>query len=231
MAPQKPAKKALKPAPKAAAKPAPKAVKSSVASKKSNLTVWPAEAPHAHHVHNHTTCCDHNHTGKKGLCATVTGCCPIAGILCTRTFWASAVVAFFVIFATDWLLHARFLVADYAATSGIWRADRDIEHEFILATQALTAMAYAAIILTIGHAGRWWGAFSSGLLASSVASIAAFTSYVMLPFTSPYIPAVWGVASLIQGGLVGLAVCATLRLSRAPEGDTCCSHADHGHHR
>ncbi|RYG61899.1 MAG: hypothetical protein EON60_01830 [Alphaproteobacteria bacterium] len=219
----KPVKTAIKPVVRKDVKPALKAAIKPAA--KSNLTVWPAADAHAH---QHTTCCDH-HTESKGICATLTACCPIAGVLCTRTYWASAVVAFFVIFATDWLLHSRFLVADYAATSGLWRADREIEHEFIFATQILSAMAYSAIILAIGHASRWWGAFSSGLLASSVAAIAAFTSYVMLPFASSYIPTVWAIASLIQGGLVGLAVCATLRLSRAPEGDACCSHGHHIH--
>ena len=225
MAPKKPAKKAIKPSAKAVKATVKPVVKHAA---KSNLTVWPATEAHEHH-HAHGACCNHNHGPKKGICACITGCCPVAGVLCTRTYWAAAVIAFLVIFATDWLLHARFLVADYAATSGIWRADREIEHEFILTTQALTALAYAAIILSIGHAGRWWGAFSSGVLAASVASIAAFTSYVMLPFASPYIPTVWAIASLVQGGLVGLAVCATLRLSRAPEGDACCTHGHHHH--
>ncbi|RYG61919.1 MAG: hypothetical protein EON60_01730 [Alphaproteobacteria bacterium] len=220
----KPAKQVAKPVLQKVAKPAPKAA--ITPASKSNLTVWPAAEAHAHH--HHGACCDHS-SESKGLTASLTGYCPIAGVLCTRTYWASAVVAFFVIFATDWLLHSRFLVADYAATSGLWRADREIEHEFIFATQILTAMAYSAIILAIGHASRWWGAFSSGLLAASVAAIAAFTSYVMLPFASSYIPTVWAIASLIQGGLVGLAVCATLRLSRAPEGDACCSHGHHIH--
>ncbi len=227
MAPKKTAKKATGTTSRAAVKAAPKATAKPAA--KSNLKVWPAH-DETHHHHDHGACCGHHHAEHKSVCACITSCCPIAAVLCTRTYWASAVIAFFIIFATDWLLHSRFLVADYAATSGIWRADREIEHEFIFATQILYAMAYAAIVLSIGHAGRWWGAFSSGVLAASVAAIAAFTSYVMLPFASAYIPTVWAVASLVQGGLVGLGICATLRLSRAPEGESCCNHGDHHHH-
>lgn len=162
------------------------------------------------------TCCEGGGLGR--LCA----CCPIAKIVFTRSFWAASVVAFLVIFATDWLLHTRFLMQDYAETSALWRAEGEIRHGLIFAAQALTAMAYAAIILGMGHAGRWWGAMASGKLAAAPVAISSLTAYIMLPFANPYIPAVWAVASLVQGMLVGLSICGALRLSRAPEASSCC---------
>lgn len=233
MAPRKPAPKAskpvAKPAPKAAVKPA---VKPAV--KKSNLTVWPAAtaplpqpasplAMHQHdHHHEHGACCGHSHARTNPL-ACLSSCCPVAKIVFTRSFWAASVVAFLVIFATDWLLHTRILMQDYAETSALWRADGEIRHSLIFLTQALTAMAYAAIIIGLGHAGKWFGSFSSGVLAGSLPAIGALTSYVMLPFASPYIPAVWAAASLIQGGLAGIAICAALKASRAPDVAACCA--------
>jgi hypothetical protein len=228
MAPKKPAK----PAPKIVTKPA---SKPTAPTKKAKLTVWEAApAPHAHnhhghhhHEHNHAhgTCCDHDH-GKNacgGMLACLTNCCPLAGILFTRSYWAAAVVAFIVIFASDWFLHTRFLMNDYAATSAFWRVDGEIRHDLIFATQVLTALVYAAMVIGLGHAGRWWGSFSSGVLAAAPVAICAFTSYVMLPFGSAYIPTVWAVASLLQGGLTGLAICAALHASRAPDVAGCCT--------
>ena len=209
-------------------KPAPQAAKATV--KKSKVTVWPAEAPHAHdhthHHHGHGACCGHDHSHKPScgaMLACLCACCPIAKVIFTRSFWAASVVAFLVIFATDWLLHTRFLLQDYHETAALWRADGEIRHSLIFVTQALTAMVYAAIILSLGHAGRWFGSFTSGLLAGCLPAIGAMTSYVMLPFATPYIPAVWAIASLLQGGLVGFAVCAALKASRAPETGDCCT--------
>ncbi len=212
------AKTALKPAAKAAQKPVVKTAAKPAA--KSTMTVWPAET-HTHD-HDHSTCCGHSHAPQSsGLCC-LTSCCPVAKLVFTRNFWAASVVAFFIIFATDWILHARFLMQDYAETSAIWRAEGEIRNSLIFLSQALTAMAYAAIILGLGYAHRWFGSFTSGLLAASPMAIGALAAYTILPLASPYIPTVWAIAGLLQGGLAGLAICAALHVSRAPEEGSCC---------
>lgn len=217
MAPSK--KAAPKPAAKLAVKP------------KSNMTVWPAEhaTPHTHnHEHNHShdhahgTCCGHTPTTQTGMLCCLTACCPIAKIVFTRSFWAASVVAFFIIFATDWLLHTKFLMQDYAESSSLWRNEGEIRHSLIFITQALTAMVYAAIVIGMGYGHRWFGSFTSGVLASAPMAISAMLAYNMLPFATNYIPTVWGIAALIQGGLAGLAICASLHISRTPDVTDCC---------
>lgn len=221
MAPKKPAPKAIKSAPKKA--PAPAAVP---AKKPAKLTVWPAE-PHTHghdHHHHDDSCCGHHHGMKPNLLTCLCTCCPIAKIIATRSFWAASVVAFIVIFATDWILHTRFLMADYAATSNFWRPAGQVRMDLILITQIVTALSYAAIIIGMGYARKWWGSFSTGALAGIPVAMTAMSAYIMQPFASPYIPAVWAVASVLQAGLAGLAICAALRLSRAPDaGAGCCT--------
>ena len=211
-------KPAAKPVVKAAVKPLPKPVVQPVAKPVAKPALAPLPQPELMHDHNHAACCTPRTTGLGCL----TSCCPMAKVLFTRSFWAAAVVAFFVIFATDWLLHTKFLMQDYAQSSSLWRAEGEIRHSLIFITQALTAMVYAAIIIGLGFSHRWFGSFSSGVLAAGPAAISAMTAYVMLPFAVPYIPTVWAVASLLQGGLVGLAVCAALHLSRAPDVTDCC---------
>ncbi len=154
------------------------------------------------------------------MCSMVKAC-PLGKQLVTRSFWAAAVVAFLVVFATDWLLHARLLVTEYQATSAFWRTGADVRHGLIFLTQALTALVYAAIILGMGHAFRWWGAAVCGLLAASPAALTSVALYATMPFAAATIPLAWAAGSLGQGVLAGLAICAVLRLSRAPQGQAC----------
>lgn len=219
MAPRKPTPKSSpKPMSKPAAKPASKP------AAKAKLTVWPDahahDHAHHHHDHAHADCCGHHGTNSPLAC--LCACCPIAKIVFTRTYWAAAVVAFLIIFITDWFLHARFLAADYAATSAIWRADAEVRPSLILITQIITALSYAALILGMDHAKRWWGSFSSGVLVAVPVAMCAMSGYIMLPFASAYIPTVWAIASLLQGGLTGLVICIALHISRAPGNADCC---------
>lgn len=156
--------------------------------------------------------------------------CPLGKHLCTRSFWAASVTAFLVIFASDWLINSHFLVADYVATSAFWRAEGDIRSSLLVLTQAVTAMAYAVLVLGMGHATRWWGSLVSGVMAAVPVAMVSVNTYAMMPFAESTIPAAWALTALLQGGLVGLTICATLKASRAPEthadctcgcGDTC----------
>lgn len=157
-----------------------------------------------------------------GLCRMLVTC-PLGKHLCTRSFWAASVVAFLVIFASDWLINSHFLVADYVATSAFWRAEGDIRSSLLVLTQAVTAMAYAAIVLGMGHATRWWGSLVSGVMAAVPVAMVSVNTYAMMPFAESTIPAAWALTALLQGGLVGVAICATLKASRAPETHTDCT--------
>lgn len=223
MAPRTPSRSAAKTSAKRNATAKPAKSPAATAAAKPKLTVWPAEDAHAHdHHHDHGACCGHHHhSPMMNPIACLCACCPIARMFFTRSFWAASFVAFIVIFATDWLLHAHFLVDEYVANSAFWRADGEIRHSLIFITQAVTAMAYAAIVIGMGQAGKWWGSFSSGALAAVPVAMCAMVAYIMLPFASAYIPTIWAVESVLQGGLAGLAISAALRASRAPE-----AHAD-----
>ncbi len=162
-------------------------------------------------------CCS---TPSKSFCAFLHSC-PLGKHLVTRSFWASAVVAFIMIFATDWLVNNHMLMADYIATSAFWRAEGDIRTGLLVITQAVTALAYAAIVLGMGHAARWWGATVSGMMASIPVAMVSVNTYAMMPFAETDIPAAWAATAVAQGALVGLAICGALKASRAPETHGC----------
>jgi hypothetical protein len=154
------------------------------------------------------------------LCALLHEC-PVGKHVATRSFWASSVVAFIMIFTTDWLVNNHMLMADYIATSAFWRAEGDIRTGLLVITQAVTALAYAAIVLGMGHAARWWGATVSGMMASIPVAMVSVNTYAMMPFAETTIPAAWAVTAVAQGALVGFAICAALKASRAPETHDC----------
>ncbi|TKW60790.1 MAG: hypothetical protein DI628_07830 [Blastochloris viridis] len=169
------------------------------------------------------SCCCATSTTSR-LCALLNEC-PLGKHICTRSFWASSVVAFIMLFITDWLVNNHMLMADYVATSAFWRTEGDIRTGLLITTQAVTALAYAAIILGMGHAARWWGATISGVVASVPVAMVSVNTYAMMPFAETDIPAAWAATALVQGALVGIAICAALKAARAPEthpcGDTC----------
>lgn len=217
MAPRKPAKPAAK-KPSSPAKPAAK-----TAARKAATQPAPQPEPTG-------TCACCTPSGRS-LCTCMgklMRSCPVGQHICTRSFWASAVAAFLMIFATDWLVNNHLLMADYVATSAFWRTEGDIRSGLLVATQAVTALAYAAIILGMGHAVRWWGSMVSGIMASVPVAMVSVNTYAMMPFAETDIPAAWAATAVGQGALVGLAICAVLKASRAPEthtGDTpreCC---------
>ena len=210
MAPRSPSKAAPKAQAKSVAKPMAKAAKAAA----------PA-APVAMPTTGCGCCSTSARTSPLACLCRMAKCCPLGKQLLTRSFWAAAVVAFLVVFATDWLLHARLLVAEYQATSAFWRTEADMRHGLIILTQLLTALVYAAIVLGMGHAFRWWGAAVSGLLAAAPAALAAWAFYATMPFATATLPAAWALGTLVQGVLAGLAICAVLRTSRAPQSATC----------
>lgn len=162
-------------------------------------------------------CCG---TPLAGFCDDLKDC-PLGKQLCSRSFWASVVVAFLVIFATDFLINNYFLIADYVATSAFWRTEGDIRSGLLVLTQAVTALAYAAVILGMGHAARWWGSLMSGMLAALPVAMVSVNTYAMMPFAETTIPAAWAATALGQGALVGVAICAALKAARAPEAMGC----------
>lgn len=225
MAPRQPPAKKTSVKAKAAAKPAVR--KALAAPRPAKPAAKPAiavsEAPT-------TSCCTDSCCGSASsrLCALMQEC-PLGKHVCTRSFWASAVVAFLMIFATDWLVNNYFLMADYGATSAFWRAESDIRTGLLVITQIVTALAYAAIVLGMGHASRWWGSMVSGMVASVPVAMVSVNTYAMMPFAETDIPAAWAATAIVQGALVGFAICAALKAARAPETHGCgCGSEDCG---
>jgi len=210
MAPRKPVVKKATTKAKPAAKPL--ARKAVTAAPVAMPVAMPADACCAS-----GTCCT---SAPHSLCAFLQDC-PLGKHICTRSFWASSVVAFLMIFTTDWLVNNHLLMADYIATSAFWRTEGDIRTGLLVITQAVTALAYAAIVLGMGHAARWWGATVSGMVASVPVAMVSVNTYAMMPFAETDIPAAWAATALVQGALVGLAICAALKAARAPETHDC----------
>lgn len=185
-------KKSARPAAKKAAKPA---MKSSMkmASKAHNPAT--CECP-CHEEHCNATFC--------GL----TCHCPVFGVITTRAFWLSSLLAFVVSFAFDMWWNGHLLMPAYEATAHLWRPMAEMEQNFIwcIAYHAGLAMAMSALVLVMGRTSTWWGALSTGKLAATPLAISQLSVYMFMPLPDMYLPAMWAVGVLIQGALIGLAV-------------------------
>ncbi|MBI1309081.1 MAG: hypothetical protein GC129_04410 [Proteobacteria bacterium] len=179
-----PARAAAKPAPKAAikpvAKPMPKASKPAMPMGMS--------------------CCTPDHTE---FCATAPCGCPLFGIMSTKAFWASTVLAFVVVFVFD--LWARALLMGGLPPKPLMLLD------MVVVGQLVLAMLYTALILLMGRTASWWGGFITGALAAAP-SVVPFLFYPHLGIAIPMMMLLTPVLlTLAKGGLVGLAVTAVTR--------------------
>ena len=115
------------------------------------------------------------------------------------------VVAFVIVFATDFLIHGFWLSSDYEATKELWRPESDMHARFhwMLMAQLIGAATFV-IIWAKGFAGRDIGTgITFGLLMGLAQQVWAIIDHVVMPVPG-VLAAKWVVAGLVQCVLLGI---------------------------
>lgn len=100
-----------------------------------------------------------------------------------RLFFA-IVSVFVLVFATDFLIHAGWLMPDYNATKALWRPESEMNMRFgWMLTGQLVCAAIVVIIWAMGfaHRGTARSALTYGFLIGVLVSTSAIVSYVVTP--------------------------------------------------
>src|SRR5207253_9498419 len=101
----------------------------------------------------------------------------------TRLLFA-ILVAFIVVFATDFVIHSIWLMPDYNATKSLWRPESEMTSHFpfMLAAQFLFA-AMLCVIWALGLAGRGLGtALVFGMFMGFFQQVWPIATYVVMAF-------------------------------------------------
>lgn len=117
------------------------------------------------------------------------------------------VIAFLVIFGTDYLIHGVWLMPDYDATKSLWRPEAEMNTHFplMLLAQFLGAATFA-IIWAKGFAGRCVGTgIIFGLLMGIFQQVWAMVNYVVIPMPGA-LATKWYFSGLAQAILLGIVV-------------------------
>jgi hypothetical protein len=115
------------------------------------------------------------------------------------------VVAFAVVFGTNFLIHGFWLNADYEATKSLWRPETEMHTHFhwMLFAQFLGAATFV-IIWAKGFAGRDIATgIIFGLLMGMSQQVWAIMNYVVMPLPGA-IATKWFFAGLVQSILLGI---------------------------
>ncbi|MDQ6810150.1 MAG: hypothetical protein M3Z64_12120 [Verrucomicrobiota bacterium] len=123
----------------------------------------------------------------------------------TKRLLPAIVAAFILIFATDFLIHAVWLHADYDATKPLWRPEAEMEARF--AWMLVGQLLCAIIVVVLWATGFAWRgtmglAIAYGLLIGAAVSSSAIVSYVVTPMPG-WLAAKWFFSGTIQGMLLG----------------------------
>src|ERR1700682_5663168 len=115
------------------------------------------------------------------------------------------VVAFVVIFATDYLIHGVWLMPDYAVTKALWRPDTEMNARigWMFFAQFLCAATFV-LVWAMGFAGRSIGTgIIFGFVMGLFQQIWAMVDYVVLPMPCT-LATKWFCAGLVQAMLLGI---------------------------
>ncbi len=126
------------------------------------------------------------------------------------------VVAFVVLWVTDFLIHGVWMMPDYRATQQLWRTDAEMTSHmgWMLAAQLLFVITFV-ILWAKGFAERTSNiscAVGYGLLMGLFSGVWALIMYVVIPMPGS-IAAKWFFAGLAQTILLGLVTLWTYKSS------------------
>ena len=128
------------------------------------------------------------------------------------------VVAFVIVFGTDFLIHGLWLNRDYEATKELWRPESEMNARFhwMLVAQLIGAATFV-IIWAKGFAGRDIGTgITFGLLMGLAQQVWAIIDHVVMPIPGA-LAAKWVVAGLVQCVLLGIVTALIYKPEVAPE--------------
>lgn len=123
------------------------------------------------------------------------------------------VVAFVFTFATDFLIHAFWLVPDYTATKELWRPESEMSARFpwMLGAHLLIAFAFVTIwALGFAHRGSAALACGYGLLIGLLVQATTIITYVVSPLPAS-IALKWFISGVVQSVLLGVVVWLTYK--------------------
>jgi hypothetical protein len=115
------------------------------------------------------------------------------------------VAGYVVIFATDWLIHEKWMMADYDATQHLWRAKSEMASlmGWMLGAQLLTVITFVLLWTRWADTARLTCAIAYGLLMGLFSGVWAIVLYVILPMPCA-IACKWFFAGILQCILLGL---------------------------
>jgi hypothetical protein len=115
------------------------------------------------------------------------------------------VVAFVVLWGTDFLIHGVWMMPDYRATQSLWRPEADMGSYmgWMLGAQLLFAITFVLIWTRWADTARLGCAFGYGLLMGLFSGVWAIIMYVVIPMPGS-IACKWFFAGIVQSILIGL---------------------------
>ena len=115
------------------------------------------------------------------------------------------VVAFAIVFGTNFLIHGFWLNSDYEATKQLWRTESEMQSHFpwMLLAQLLSAVTFV-IIWAKGFAGRDIATgITFGLLMGMSQQVWAIMNHVVMPIPGA-LATKWFLAGVVQAILLGI---------------------------
>ena len=117
------------------------------------------------------------------------------------------VVAFIIIFGTDFLIHVMWLKPDYEATKAIWRPENEMKDYMLwMSLGQLLCAATLCVIWAMGFGGRCAGTGALfGLIMGMFQQVWVLIIYMILPMPAN-LAVKWYFSGLSQAILIGIAV-------------------------
>jgi hypothetical protein len=115
------------------------------------------------------------------------------------------VVAFVVLWGTDFLIHGIWMTPDYRATQSLWRPDADMKSYmgWMLGAQLLFAITFVLLWTRWAETARLGCAIGYGLLMGLFSGVWAIIMYVVIPMPCS-IACKWFFAGIAQTILLGI---------------------------
>ncbi len=115
------------------------------------------------------------------------------------------VVAFVVLWGTDFLIHGIWMTPDYRATQTLWRPDADMKSYmgWMLGAQLLFAITFVLLWTRWAETARLGCAIGYGLLMGLFSGVWAIIMYVVIPMPCS-IACKWFFAGIAQTILLGI---------------------------
>jgi len=114
------------------------------------------------------------------------------------------VAGYVVIFATDWLIHEKWLAPDYAATQQVWRAKEDMASLglWFLGAQIVTVLTFVLLWTRWASTAQIGCAIGFGFLIGAFSGAWPMVLYAILPIPGA-LAAKWFFAGIVQCILLG----------------------------